>query len=77
MQMKPRVPLQPPVDLGVLVRAVVIQDQMHLQARGNLAVDGVEEPQELGVAVPGQALADHRAGQTSRAANSVVVPLRL
>ena len=36
---------------------------MDLQTLGDLAVDGVEELQELGVAVPRQALADHRAGQ--------------
>ena len=63
MQMKPLVPLQPSIDVGVLVRAVVIQDQMHLQALGDLVVDGVEERQELVVAVPRQALTDHRAGE--------------
>ena len=36
---------------------------MDLQPVGDLAVDGVEELEELGVAVPRQALADHRAGQ--------------
>ena len=61
----------------MLVGAVVVQDQVDLQALGDLAVDGAEELQELGMAVPGQALADHLPVSTSRAANSVVVPLRL
>ena len=51
------------VDVGVLVGGVVVQDQMDLQVAGDLGVDGLEEDQELLVAVPGQALADHRAGQ--------------
>jgi hypothetical protein len=36
---------------------------MHLQALGDLTVDRVQELQELAVAVAGQALADHSAGQ--------------
>lgn len=44
MQVKPLVPLQPSLDLGVLVGAVVVQDQMDLQTRGHLTIDRVEEP---------------------------------
>ena len=78
MEVKALVPLHPSIDFGVLVGAVVVQDQMDLQPVGDLAVDGVEELDELGVAVPRQALADARVPvSTSRAANRVVVPLRL
>lgn len=63
MQVKTLVPVGPPVDLGVLVGAVVIQDQRDLQALGHLVVDRVEKLQELGMTVMRQALTDHRAGQ--------------
>ncbi len=43
MQVKTLVPVGPPVDLGVLVGAVVIQDQRDLQALGHLVVDRVEK----------------------------------
>jgi hypothetical protein len=63
VQVKPTVPLQPPIDFGVLVSAVIVQDQMDLQPVGHFAIDGAHELDEPGVAVPGKALADHRAGQ--------------
>jgi len=63
VQVKPTVPLEPSIDFGVLVSAVIVQDQMDLQPVGHFAIDGAHELDELGVAVPGKALADHRAGQ--------------
>ena len=36
---------------------------MYLQPARNLAVDGLQEDQELLMPMPWQALADHRAGQ--------------
>ena len=50
-------------DVGVLVGGVVVQDQMDLEGLGNLGVDGLEEGQELLVAVSRQALADDLAGE--------------
>ena len=55
--------LKPFADLGVLVRAVVVQDDVQVRARVG-GGDLLQELQELPVA-------------TSRAANKVVVPLRL
>lgn len=46
---------EPPFDALVLVGGVVVQDQVDLQVLGNLAVDGLQERQELLVAVSGQA----------------------
>ena len=71
MQVKTFVPLEPTIDFSVLMGAVVVQDQVDLQSGGHFTVDGVEERDELGVAVAvavgvavaGQALADHRAGE--------------
>jgi hypothetical protein len=48
---------QPGRDVGVLVGAVVVQDQVDVQSFGGLAVDGAQELEELFVAVAGQALA--------------------
>jgi len=45
------------------VGGVVVQNQMDGQAVGDFAVDRGEELEELGVAVPRQALSDHRAGE--------------
>jgi len=48
----------------VLVGDVVVADQVHRKFVGNLAVDGAQELQELGMAaVAGQALPDSFAGQ--------------
>lgn len=58
MQVEPGVLLQPSFDVGVLVRGVVVQDQVHLQSGWHFRVNGLEELQELDVAVLGQAGAD-------------------
>ena len=63
MQVEPPVPLQRGLHGGVIVRGVVVQDQMHLEVARNFAVDGLQEDQELLVPMAGQALTDHRAGQ--------------
>src|SRR5215471_18984804 len=47
--------------LGVGVGAVVVQDQMHLQILGELALKSGQELQELLVAMPKVDLADHGA----------------
>ena len=52
---------KPGVDLGVLVGAVVIDDQVQVELVGELAVERAQELQELLVAVARQALADDAA----------------
>jgi len=54
---------QPRPDGGVFVGGVVVADQMHLQAFRDLPVDLAQEPQELDVPMPGQAVTDHHAGE--------------
>jgi hypothetical protein len=54
---------QPGFDLGFGVGAVVVHDQVDLQLARHLAVDDPQEPEELLVPVPGEALTDHVAGQ--------------
>jgi hypothetical protein len=62
---------------GVLVRSVVVQDDVQLDA-GMGGGDLLQELQELLVAVPGIArIRGDIPVATSSAANSVVVPLRL
>lgn len=51
---------QPDLDVGLLVRLVVVEDQMNLPALRDLAVDRAQEREELGVMVAWQALVDHR-----------------
>ena len=63
MEVEALVSLEPSFDFRVFVGAVVVQYQVDLQPVGHFAVDGVEELDELGVAVPGKALADHCAGE--------------
>ncbi len=53
---------QPGLDVGVVVGAVVVEDQVHLEVLGDLAVDELQEGQELLVAVAGQAQAHDLAG---------------
>ena len=64
------VAFEPGAHLGVLVRGVVVEDDVDGLARGNLGVDGIEEADELlmAMALPSSTLS---------AANRVVVPLRL
>src|SRR4051795_355087 len=47
-----RVPRQPGHDLGMRVGAVVVHDRVDELARGDRRLDGVEEAEELLVAVP-------------------------
>ena len=51
---------QPGADFGVLVRAVVVDDQVHVELGRDLLVDPPQETQKLLVPVPGFALGDHR-----------------
>ena len=55
---------QPALDAGVLVDAVVVDDEVDVEVRGHVGVDVLEEAQELLVAM-------------SRAAKRVVVPWRM
>ena len=69
--------LKPFADLGVLVRAVVVQDDVQVRARVG-GGDLLQELQELLVPVAGGAAsALILPVATSRAANKVVVPFRL
>jgi hypothetical protein len=68
---------EPPADLGVLVGAVVIQYDVQVNGRMG-GGDLLQEAQEFLVAVPRvEASAVIFPVATSRAANRVVVPLRL
>src|SRR5204863_447151 len=62
VQLEPRVGGQPLVDRRRLVRGVVVADQVQVQLGGGVLVDGLEEPQELLMAVPPLVLADDLAG---------------
>ena len=53
---------QPGFDLGVLVGAVVVHDQVQLQILGHLLVDPPQEAEELLMTVAGLALSDHGTG---------------
>ena len=46
---------------SVLVRAIVVEDDMHLPARRKLLLDGVEKGDEFLLPVAAHALSDHRA----------------
>jgi hypothetical protein len=77
MQMKARMSQQPAVDCGRLVRGVAVEDQMHLQGRGDCPIDAVEKVLKFLGTMSGVAGADQRAGFTSNAAKSVVVRWRI
>ena len=53
MQMVSRMLGQPRAHLGVLVGAVVVHDQMHIQIGGNVGVQMIQEGDELLMPVPG------------------------
>ncbi len=56
---KARVALQPGLDLGLLVRTVVVHHQMQAYLSGELLVEAAQKLQELLVAMPLIALSDH------------------
>ena len=68
---------QPLLHLGMLVRGVVVADQVQRLVLGRLAVDLAQELEPLAVAVPLLALGDDLPSSVLSAANSVVVPWRL
>src|SRR5712691_6316674 len=63
VKVEPLVPLQPGLDLGMLVRGVVVDDQVEFPAGRGLAIDLVEETDEFLMPMAGHALADDAALQ--------------
>ena len=71
------VALEPSLDLGVLVRCVVVDDEMQIEQFGGVAVDGAQEAQEFLMAWRLMLSPMTLPVATSSAANKVVVPWRL
>src|SRR5215510_10643753 len=77
--MKALVPPEPSTDLGMLVRGVIVDDQMHRALGWGLAVDLVEEADELLMPVAAHALADDLAvehverGEQGRRAVALII----
>ena len=72
-----RMACEPDLDVLVLVSGVVVEDGMDRDAGGYRARDAVAESRELLGAMPTGVPAMTVPSSTVRAANSVVVPLRL
>ncbi len=68
---------QPGPNLGMLVSGVIIEDYMHDLAGRYFRLDGVQEADELLMAVTLHVAPDHRPIEDISAAKSVVVPWRL
>jgi hypothetical protein len=77
MEAPARMTPQPFDHLGVLVSGVVVEDGVDRLAGRDLALDGVQKPDELLMPVALHATTDALPSSTSKAANRVVVPLRL
>lgn len=60
VQMDAWMPPYPPAHGGVLVRRVIVQDQMQIESGGRLRIDLLEEPEKLLVAMARHAVADDR-----------------
>lgn len=76
MQLEARVPQQPAVHQGGLVRAVVVKHQMDVQVGGNLACDAIEETAKLDGSKATMGFADDFARRDIEGGNSEVVPCR-
>jgi hypothetical protein len=61
MQVKTRMTCEPCFDFRVFVRAVVIDDQMHVQLLGHFALDVTQESEELLVSMARLTLREHLA----------------
>ena len=55
-------PLEPSLDLRMLVSGVVVDDQMQIETFRRIAVDGAQEAQKLLMAMTVHALADDLPG---------------
>ena len=77
MQVEAGVALEPRLDLGVVVARVVVEHQMYVEASGDFVVDFHQERRNSMWRWRGRHCPITQPESTSRAANSVVVPLRL
>ena len=60
MEMEPWMAFEPGADLGMLVRRIVVDDQVQLEVGRGFAIDLVEEADELLMPAAAHALADDR-----------------
>ena len=77
MECKPLMAVEPLADLRMLVRCVVVEDEMDDFSGRNLGVDGVQKADELLMTVPLHVRPMTVPSSTLKAANRVVVPWRL
>ena len=70
-----RVAVEPPADLRVFVRGVVVEDRVDVLAIRDRGLDGVEEADELLMAMPGHVAADD--GPLRKFSAAGLVPWRL
>ena len=68
---------EPFENLGLFVGGVVVDDGVDDFSGRNSALDGVEETNELLVAMPSHAASDHGSVEEVERGEQVVVPLRL
>ena len=61
MEVEARMPLQPPLHRGMLMRGVVVDDGMHVDVGRRVGVEHVETCPKLLLSMAGVAGADHRA----------------
>ena len=61
MECEARVAIKPSADLGMFVRGVIIEDDMHRLVRWHAGIDGIEEADELLMAVLLHVAPDHGA----------------
>ena len=77
MELESGVFVEPGPHALVLVSGVVVADQVYPKFVGDRLVDGAQELQELGMAMPGQECPMTLPASTLSAAKNVVVPFLL
>ena len=77
VQLEARTLGQPRLDLGRLVRPVIVEHQMDVEVPLHAPIDPPQEADELLGAMPRLALADNEASLHVEGPEQVVVPLRL
>ncbi len=76
MHMVSRMLIKPRLNIRVLMRCIVVHDEVDIEVLGNLLIDVIERLDEFFITMAWQAFSDRLAVQNVKRSKRVVVPFR-